>query len=125
MTDKTTKQVLIDARELIAHEDNWITGTLYQRDGFGQDCFCAIGAIARANGASLKDLSDVRVCAEFYDDANPAIQAVAKAMVDLDMCHFDHFDETRTPTDIVCKGNDQHRDHRRVLKAFDKAIASL
>ena len=117
------KDVLIKARTLIANRDNWLSGDLYDVLD-GKECFCALGAIASANGYTSDDF-DRLVDDVFYDDDDPAIQALAKSMhhyEDVAGAHvIFNYDE---PASDVWIGNDRGG-HDFVLKAFDRAIDTL
>ena len=87
-------QVLRKARSLVAK--GW-TRQQYFRLHAGRKCYCVSGAIAKACGVRFPDWG--------YQDATRVFQsAVCKGV-------------------FIPKWNDTQTDKRKVLKAFDKAIA--
>lgn len=97
---KTTKQILIEARERISKKENWTQRSM-ARDADGNEvnsgsleatCWCSLGAIAS--------------CAKNCDDMEDAYHKL------IDATGFN-----------VAEFNDTHT-HEQVLAAFDKAIAA-
>lgn len=97
---KTTKQILIEARERISKEENWTKGTM-ARDTNGYEvgardpkatCWCSLGAIRAATN-------------EGWADA--AYRGFEAVVGNLTIVEFNDFST-----------------HEQVLAAFDKAIAA-
>lgn len=93
-----TSEILTKAKELISDPENWIKETYYQNKD-GKECFCSLGAIARAEGVS-----------NFTSSSTKAASILKEVVID-DLC------ETQT----FAIYNDDHN-HEEVMDAFDKAI---
>ncbi len=99
--DKTTKEILTEARSLITDPDNWTQGS-YAKDAEGvavsiwsnkATCWCALGALYSFNEDALLDIP-----ADTLNTLRPHILSQG-----------------------IVTFNDNHT-HEEVLAAFDKAI---
>lgn len=107
-------EILIEARKLIDTPDKWTTGCLARTKG-GQSiryssehaaCFCALGAIYRANRGTYEQHRQPSDNREMEREAERAIQLATKGNVP--------------------EWNDApERTHDEVLEAYDIAIAAL
>jgi hypothetical protein len=103
ITEKTTKEILVEARALIEHPANWTQGELaHDRCGYKAHpnepravCWCAIGALKK-------------VC-----DGNYFVERTARVVLD---------NQARSMFgEDVVDANDR-RTHSQVLAIFDEAI---
>lgn len=118
MQSKTTKQILIDARALIAAKNGWMRGEL--KDG---NCYCAVGAIAAARGIDFDDLDmhDADYDVLIYDNRHPAFFALAD-----EIPHFLRRYNDLYPASELWNWNDDHRRRQEdVVALFDRAIAKV
>ncbi len=110
--DKTTKEILTEARSLITNPDNWTQGffardgdgVLLESDSPGATCWCAWGAIQKVVGVSL--LSKAH---NLY-----LWDTLWNATGEPDFGSSSH---------VIWSYNDTHT-HEEVLAVFDKAIAA-
>lgn len=135
MTDKSTKQILIDAKALIADVNNWNRGSLKRTSFDGLPCYCVIGAIGKV---TIDDF-DARVDADAYTGTNTS-QVIYDAMETLPPAMLlasvvDHgnpkiasalivFNDVTSGAESYNRFDPAFIDaHATVMQAFDNAIA--
>jgi hypothetical protein len=132
---KSAEQLIFRARALIGPYKHWAVGAWeVNRTDFSKKtgnpvgptykCWCADGALIVAAGL---DPNDTLVRAG--DSSTPALD-LARKLVALAMRKVTYY-SGQTDVAFVVKGNDaesvrneSHHHHRRVVKAFDRAIAA-
>lgn len=122
--DRTPLQVLITARHLISDPDHWAQGELQverpsKLDG-PQTCYCALGAIAEAEGIP------VGACTDSVYTLLRTSHAVAVLGVLPEIKELMHYNkDSRMPllhqVDAIWRYNDRNS-HEKVLAMFDHAI---
>lgn len=128
MTDKTTKQILIDARNSIAANNyaNLSTGGLvsYKEEGSQELCFCALGHIALAAGMTVNTTGLAWPFFEAHVSAYEVLNRLEAVQVLADEINPSHSEE---PTGIVFELNDRNAKSypEAITQAFDRAIANL
>lgn len=130
----TTKQILIDAKALIADVNNWNRGSLKRTSFDGLPCYCVIGAIGKV---TIDDF-DARVDADTY--TNNTSQVIYDTMETLPTAMLlasvvDHgnpeiasalivFNDVTSGAESYNRFDPAFIDaHATVMQAFDKAIA--
>lgn len=112
--EKSVRQVLVDARELLV--EKFGTGDLYNRD---KGCFCSLGAIAVASGVEADVLVDMP--GDAWEDINPpAVETLAATIRTINQ----NWEEEEDPVEVVWTYNDSQKKDK-VLEAFDAAIAKM
>ncbi|WP_439398573.1 DUF6197 family protein [Bradyrhizobium sp. PMVTL-01] len=126
---KSIKQIIIDARALIADKEHWIQDeTAQDRDGASCEpndtqayCFCAQGALIRAYGGDLKQMEWIA--------ASDALERAAKKLFpdSADKTNFAYVrvndGEVGAPDDPDDANLAYDLAHENILKVFDLAIA--
>ncbi len=125
---KTTKQILMEARESASMNgmNKLTTGQLVRQRGDGAFCYCALGHIALAAGYNVVKNRKTGHHGFAYVDDNyrqlnrlEAVKMLARA---IDPDHG-----AQAPISVVLNYNDSNVGNGRgelVIQAFDKAIAS-
>lgn len=105
MTEKTTAQVLQEARALI--EAGWCQGPFYRLEQ-GAEQYCAIGAVRRVVGTDYETFGYVR-----HDPAEAALSLVARRISHGTFCCAIAYNDARGRT------------KEQVLALFDRALADV
>lgn len=110
----TTRELLINARALIAHPRNWCKRTERRKSLLGMtDQFCSIGAIKVVGPDPI--YSDAAIKA-----ADPSVTIYSDALHLLDIAAW-----CLGYSSAIQLNDDPYTTHELVLEMFDKAIASL
>lgn len=126
---KTIKQILIDARALIADKEHWIQDDQAQ-DNAGASvepcdkeayCYCAQGALIRSYGGDIRQIG--------WAAANDALERAAKKLFPaaIDKTNFTYVQvndgEVGVPDETGDASIAYDLAHENILKVFDAAIA--
>ena len=123
--DKTAKEVLKAARNLLSRRNAWMQGDLWDVD---KKSFCAIGALDHINGPNERKA--IKILAKSIAKAHPSFtREYVNGRYYLDdsselMEEIEVSDDV--PREFVIAYNDTiNRKKSDVLKAFDKAIENV